>query len=147
MVLKITIKVHSLILSVMLVITMLTAANAETGVHNTNNTKAYSPDAYVTRNVQDYEGAPGTSAIDFYPKYPKIQYKPGMNKKLIEKGEYLVKAGDCMACHTDTPNHGKPFAGGLALDTPFGKFFSPNITESYPVLGYPSLPIPVKVST
>lgn len=126
--LKRTIKICHLILSGMAVIAMLAVANAESSAQNKNDIKKYNPDAYVTKNVQDYEGAPGTSAIDFYPKYPKIDYKPGMNKKLIEKGEYLVKVGDCMACHTDTPNHGQPFAGGLALDTPFGKFFSPNIT-------------------
>lgn len=66
--------------------------------------------------------------VHFYPKYPKIEIKSGMNEKLIKRGEYLVKMGDCMACHTDTSNHGKPFAGGLALNTPFGTFFTPNIT-------------------
>lgn len=62
-----------------------------------------------------------------YPIYPKPDYSKG-DRKLIEKGEYLTKAGDCMACHTDTKNHGKPFAGGLGIKTPFGTFYSPNIT-------------------
>lgn len=44
----------------------------------------------------------------------------------IERGKYLVRAGDCAACHTD--NGGKPFAGGLAVPTPFGKIYSTNIT-------------------
>lgn len=34
--------------------------------------------------------------------------------------------GDCVGCHT-APG-GKPFAGGAALETPFGKLVGPNIT-------------------
>lgn len=64
---------------------------------------------------------------DGYPIYPKPDYSKG-DRKLIEKGEYLAKAGDCMACHTDTKNKGVPFAGGLGIKTPFGTFYSPNIT-------------------
>ena len=44
----------------------------------------------------------------------------------IEHGEYLVRAGGCISCHTATG--GQPFAGGRALATPFGTFYSPNIT-------------------
>jgi mono/diheme cytochrome c family protein len=43
-----------------------------------------------------------------------------------ERGRYLVRAGDCTSCHTT--RSGKPFAGGLALPTPFGVIYSPNIT-------------------
>ena len=46
--------------------------------------------------------------------------------QVITRGEYLARAGDCVACHTD-PN-GKPFAGGRAMPTPFGSLFVPNIT-------------------
>ncbi|WGS50356.1 cytochrome c [Paraburkholderia sp. D15] len=45
---------------------------------------------------------------------------------LIKRGEYLARAGDCVACHTAP--RGKLFAGGLAMDTPFGTIYSPNIT-------------------
>jgi mono/diheme cytochrome c family protein len=45
---------------------------------------------------------------------------------LIERGRYLAQTGDCVACHT-APG-GKPFAGGLALETPFGTILTPNIT-------------------
>jgi mono/diheme cytochrome c family protein len=44
----------------------------------------------------------------------------------IQRGQYLATAGDCVACHT-APN-GKPFAGGLAMPTPFGEISTPNIT-------------------
>jgi mono/diheme cytochrome c family protein len=44
----------------------------------------------------------------------------------IAQGRYLAAAGDCEACHT-APG-GKPFAGGRAIDTPFGTIYSSNIT-------------------
>jgi mono/diheme cytochrome c family protein len=44
----------------------------------------------------------------------------------IERGRYLAVLGDCAACHS-APG-GAPFAGGLALQTPFGKLVAPNIT-------------------
>jgi mono/diheme cytochrome c family protein len=45
---------------------------------------------------------------------------------LVSRGEYLTKAADCGACHTAAG--GKPFAGGLAFNLPFGTLYSPNIT-------------------
>jgi len=47
---------------------------------------------------------------------------------LIRRGEYLLHAGGCLSCHTDYKGGGKPLAGGRALKTPFGSFYSPNIT-------------------
>ncbi|HZZ09142.1 MAG TPA: cytochrome c [Paraburkholderia sp.] len=47
---------------------------------------------------------------------------------LVKRGEYLAKAGDCIACHSAP--QGKPFAGGLALATPLGSIVSTNITPS-----------------
>jgi mono/diheme cytochrome c family protein len=44
----------------------------------------------------------------------------------VERGRYLAVLSDCAACHT-APG-GQPFAGGLALQTPFGKLVAPNIT-------------------
>lgn len=46
--------------------------------------------------------------------------------QLINRGEYLARAGDCVACHT-VPN-GAMFAGGRAMATPFGNLYVPNIT-------------------
>ncbi len=48
------------------------------------------------------------------------------DSSLIQRGEYLSKAADCVACHTT--EGGKPFAGGLAFKTPMGTLYSPNIT-------------------
>lgn len=46
----------------------------------------------------------------------------------VARGAYLFRAADCAACHTDTKHQGAPLAGGVALKTPFGTFFGPNIT-------------------
>ncbi|MBO9354193.1 c-type cytochrome [Bordetella petrii] len=48
------------------------------------------------------------------------------DEQLIKRGAYLARAGDCIACHTAP--EGKPFAGGLGLDSPLGKIYSTNIT-------------------
>jgi mono/diheme cytochrome c family protein/uncharacterized membrane protein YphA (DoxX/SURF4 family) len=45
---------------------------------------------------------------------------------LVERGRYLATATDCAACHTKPG--GAPFAGGVALETPFGTLVGPNIT-------------------
>ncbi len=44
----------------------------------------------------------------------------------VKRGEYLARAGDCVACHTS--KDGKPFAGGLPMATPIGTIYSTNIT-------------------
>jgi mono/diheme cytochrome c family protein len=41
-------------------------------------------------------------------------------------GEYLARAGDCVACHS-VPG-GKAFAGGLKMGSPLGAIYSTNIT-------------------
>lgn len=46
----------------------------------------------------------------------------------IERGRYLFDAAGCLGCHTDKKNKGTPLAGGRELKTPFGVFYSPNIT-------------------
>jgi cytochrome c5 len=63
-----------------------------------------------------------------YPEYPVIDYAHVAQPDLVKKGEYLTKTGDCIACHTDSAHGGKVFAGGLGIETPFGAFYSPNIT-------------------
>ncbi|KAB1074793.1 c-type cytochrome [Methylobacterium planeticum] len=48
------------------------------------------------------------------------------DQDLIKRGEYLVTAGDCVACHT-APG-GKRLAGNYVLNTPIGKIRTPNLT-------------------
>jgi mono/diheme cytochrome c family protein len=45
----------------------------------------------------------------------------------IARGEYIFNAAGCLGCHT-VPKTGQRLAGGRALKTPFGTFYSPNIT-------------------
>jgi mono/diheme cytochrome c family protein len=47
-------------------------------------------------------------------------------KDPIEHGRYLTQLGDCMACHTVQGS--AAYAGGRVIPTPFGRFYSPNIT-------------------
>lgn len=46
----------------------------------------------------------------------------------IERGKYISHAGGCAACHTDEAANAVPYAGGPAIETPFGVFYGPNIT-------------------
>jgi alcohol dehydrogenase (quinone), cytochrome c subunit len=48
------------------------------------------------------------------------------NAMHANNGEYLARAGDCIACHS--ARGGKAFAGGLRMGTPMGVIYSTNIT-------------------
>lgn len=73
-----------------------------------------------------------TQTIRFF--FPVAALVVGLNvcaaadTDLIQRGQYLATAGDCVACHT-VPG-GKPLAGGLSLPTPLGPIVSTNITPS-----------------
>ncbi|WP_075256446.1 c-type cytochrome [Herbaspirillum camelliae] len=48
------------------------------------------------------------------------------DQDLVARGQYLARAGDCMACHSAA---GKPaYSGGLAIDSGHGIIYSTNIT-------------------
>jgi mono/diheme cytochrome c family protein len=44
----------------------------------------------------------------------------------VARGAYLARIANCGACHTD--RGGVPFAGGRAIDTPFGTVYTSNLT-------------------
>ncbi len=44
----------------------------------------------------------------------------------LARGAYLARAGNCMTCHT--VRGGAPYAGGRAIDTPFGTVYTSNLT-------------------
>jgi len=46
----------------------------------------------------------------------------------VARGKYLLYAGGCISCHTEDIDEAVPLAGGRAMETPFGTFYSPNIT-------------------
>jgi mono/diheme cytochrome c family protein len=65
--------------------------------------------------LADYHGADPTGA------------PPALAKaSLVERGEYIAHAADCMVCHTT--QGGAEYAGGLPFKLPFGTLYSTNIT-------------------
>ena len=81
-------------------------------VHDAENLEsAGSPMLCLAASVRPIEAQPPARAQD---------------AALIAKGEYLARAGDCIACHT--AREGKIFAGGLPMKTPFGTLYTSNIT-------------------
>ena len=46
----------------------------------------------------------------------------------VARGAYVFIAGGCSTCHTAPGPDAKPLAGGRALKTAFGTFYTPNIT-------------------
>lgn len=85
----------------------------------------YSP--YVLAETVTSEPAQKQKS-EYYPEYPATTPASPDQKALVDKGEYLAKMGDCIACHTHMEGSAKPYAGGLPIETPFGTFYSPNIT-------------------
>ena len=53
---------------------------------------------------------------------------PGLAQGDAKRGEYLANAAGCLGCHTDNKKDAVPYAGGRALNTPFGTFYGPNIS-------------------
>ena len=74
--------------------------------------------AVVALNVLHPGMLPSTGAL------PGPKHSAGTSK--IARGEYLARAGDCVACHTTAG--GAEFAGQRAMPTPFGNLYAPNIT-------------------
>jgi nicotinate dehydrogenase subunit B len=54
------------------------------------------------------------------------QGRPVVDQALLERGEALARLGNCEVCHS--AQGGKPYAGGHAVVTPFGRIYSTNIT-------------------
>ncbi|MGB1088434.1 MAG: c-type cytochrome [Alphaproteobacteria bacterium] len=64
-----------------------------------------------------------------WPRSPLVQVPEGFDVSSAiwgEKGAWLATAAGCKSCHT-VPG-GAAYAGGRALETPFGTFYSPNLT-------------------
>lgn len=52
---------------------------------------------------------------------------PALNQEqMLARGKYLSVLGNCMTCHT--ARGGAQYAGGRSLATPFGTFYTPNLT-------------------
>ncbi len=46
----------------------------------------------------------------------------------VDRGETLAALSGCVSCHT--ADDGVPYAGGHAIETPFGTFYGTNLTQS-----------------
>jgi mono/diheme cytochrome c family protein len=73
-----------------------------------------------------FAGGPRVELKDYKDANPTGVPKALAQASLVERGEYLAKAADCMVCHTT--QGGKQFAGGLGFKLPFGTLYSTNIT-------------------
>lgn len=67
------------------------------------------------------DGLPGWSIPD-----PATPPSDPTQAALVARGKYLTVAGDCLPCHSVAGQ--TPFTGGLAVGSPVGAVFSPNIT-------------------
>jgi mono/diheme cytochrome c family protein len=74
----------------------------------------------------DFAGGRKVALADYHAANPTGVPASLANESLVRRGEYLTRAADCTACHT--ANGGAPYAGGLAINLPFGTIWSPNIT-------------------
>ena len=73
-----------------------------------------------------FAGGPRVELKDYKEADPTGVPKALAQASLVEHGEYLAKAADCMVCHTS--QGGKEYAGGLGFKLPFGTLYSTNIT-------------------
>jgi mono/diheme cytochrome c family protein len=75
------------------------------------------------------------------PAMPRVATPPreSFDRGMLRQGEQLAAIGNCAGCHTAAG--GAPFAGGVALPTPFGTIHSTNITpDAQTGIGAWSLP-------
>ena len=74
----------------------------------------------------DFAGSQTVALADYKGANPTGVPASLAKASLVERGAYLARAADCMACHTKPG--GKDFAGGLGFKLPFGTLYSTNIT-------------------
>lgn len=73
-------------------------------------------------------GAAGIVALAWRPEIPAVEppNRAGFNSALVTRGAELAMLGNCNVCHTKAD--GRAYAGGRALQTPFGALYATNIT-------------------
>ncbi|ART80033.1 cytochrome c [Oceanisphaera avium] len=62
------------------------------------------------------------------PLFAAEQLDSSQSASLVEQGQYIAKAADCLACHVGPD--GTPYAGGKPTATPMGDIIAPNISSS-----------------
>ena len=74
----------------------------------------------------DFAGGRRVALADYQGQDPTGAPPELKGASVVERGEYLTRAADCVVCHT--AKDGAPFAGGVAFVLPFGTLYSTNIT-------------------
>lgn len=72
-------------------------------------------------------GITSTTALAQAATLPTAASLPNVspaNSELVNRGAYVARAADCMACHRED------YTGGVAIDTPMGSIYATNITPS-----------------
>jgi mono/diheme cytochrome c family protein len=85
----------------------------------------YRHDLALTRSARAQAASSNGASMADEPAVVQRDVLAGAD--LVKRGEYLARAGDCVACHT--ADKSRPFAGGLPISTPFGTIYTPNITS------------------
>ena len=74
--------------------------------------------------MADSAGLPhATSLFNISPATSLPNVSP-INSDLANRGAYIARTADCMACHRED------YSGGVAIETPIGSIYSTNITPS-----------------
>jgi mono/diheme cytochrome c family protein len=74
----------------------------------------------------DFAGGHRIALADYHAGNPTGVPASLATQSLVQRGEYLAHAADCVECHT--AKGGREFAGGFAFTLPFGTLYSTNIT-------------------
>jgi mono/diheme cytochrome c family protein len=74
----------------------------------------------------DFAGGKRVALAAYHEQDPTGVPAELKSASVIERGEYLTRAADCVVCHT--AKGGVAFAGGRAFVLPFGVMYSTNIT-------------------
>jgi mono/diheme cytochrome c family protein len=74
-----------------------------------------------------FADGPKVALADYHGANPTGVPASVAQADIVARGAYLTKAADCEACHTS--KSGKPFAGGLGINLPFGTLYTTNITS------------------
>ncbi len=84
--------------------------------------------ADLARYLAAAAGVLGLLSIAGQAPGARAQTVAAVGSDAISRGAYVFRAAGCQACHSDPKRKDEPLAGGRALETPFGTFYSPNIT-------------------
>jgi mono/diheme cytochrome c family protein len=81
---------------------------------------------WLTRGPLVFAGGSTVALADYHEINPTGVPADLAKADIVNRGEYLAKAADCLVCHT--AKNGDAFAGGLPFPAPSGTLYSTNIT-------------------